>query len=396
MKKTKQEKKQTVSSAKDLQLPIIQSNIQKGNIKPSRSSLTKPKNEQKIMNMKSNLNDIPQIPNIPINKNIPKDIVKTFGSTNISQSTNKTRRTKSGRKKKIFYYKEEVNPNNELIKEEIPRISEEKLSQLKEQRKKRLKQAKIEEEKELKIYSQLIEEFKNNKKNKNFLLEENSKIQKISGEKAQKILEEGGMLDAYKYVLAQLCRHGLPNGNIFEYASYVVKNFEKKWKDKKSKMIKEKIDKYYEEKQKELNNTLETEGEIKKINKSLEHREEYKFIQHLDKSRSKRNIVPRISSPTFQDNFSSFSRNNLNKNFKILKDIKTSQGKEQINIHPLKLNQIGLEKDIGVIKNNFGGDMNLNKQYKNIIKRESISKLGEGEKINNNNIKNLTKTKKKK
>ena len=102
MKKTKQEKKQTVSSAKDLQLPIIQSNIQKGNIKPSRSSLTKPKNEQKIMNMKSNLNDIPQIPNIPINKNIPKDIVKTFGSTNISQSTNKTRRTKSGRKKKIF------------------------------------------------------------------------------------------------------------------------------------------------------------------------------------------------------------------------------------------------------------------------------------------------------
>ena len=40
--------------------------------------------------------------------------------------------------------------------------------------------------------------------------------------------------------------------------------------------------------------------------------------------------------------------------------------------------------------------MNLNKQYKNIIKRESISKLGEGEKINNNNIKNLTKTKKKK
>ena len=110
---------------------------------------------------------------------------------------------------------------------------------MKEQRKKRLKQAKIEEEKELKIYSQLIEEFKNNKKNKNFLLEENSKIQKISGEKAQKILEEGGMLDAYKYVLAQLCRHGLPNGNIFEYASYVVKNFEKKWKDKKSKMIKE-------------------------------------------------------------------------------------------------------------------------------------------------------------
>ena len=146
-------------------------------------------------------------------------------------------------------------------------LQTDKLLQLKEQRKKRIQQNKIEEEKELKIYSQLIEEFKNNKRNKNKIIEESTKIPKISSQKAQKILEEGGMLDAYKYVLSQLCRHGLPNGNIFDFVSHTVKNYEKKWKEKKSKLLKGKIDKYYEEKQKEINNTLEVEGEIKKVNK---------------------------------------------------------------------------------------------------------------------------------
>ena len=108
MKKSKQEKKSNISSAKDLQLPIIQSNIQKGKIKESSSSVSKTKNIQKPINLKSNLESIPQIPNIPLTKNIPKDIIKSFGSTNISQSTNKTRRTKSSRKKKMYYYKEEI------------------------------------------------------------------------------------------------------------------------------------------------------------------------------------------------------------------------------------------------------------------------------------------------
>ena len=395
MKKSKQEKKSNISSAKDLQLPIIQSNIQKGKIKESSSSVSKTKNIQKPINLKSNLESIPQIPNIPLTKNIPKDIIKSFGSTNISQSTNKTRRTKSSRKKKMYYYKEEINPNNDFIKEEIPRISEEKLMQLKEQRKKRLQQAKIEEEKELKIYSQLIEEFKsnkNNKKNKNKIIEESANNPKISGQKAQKILEEGGMLDAYKYVLSQLCRYGLPNGNIFDFASYQVKNFEKKWKEKKSKMLKEKIDKYYEEKQKEINNSLDTEGEIKKVNKSLEHREEYKFIKNLDKSRSKRNIVPRISSPTFPDNFSSYSRN-INKNLKILKETKTT-GKILNNINPIRLSQANVEKENGAIKNDIA-DNDLNRQYNN-NKKDNSRKSRESININNDINKNTTKAKKRK
>ena len=65
---------------------------------------------------------------------------------------------------------------------------------------------------------------------------------------------------------------------------------------KKSKIAKEKIEKYYEEKQKEIEN--ENKNIIKIVNKSLEHRDKLKFIQSLDKSRSKRNIKER----TFKEN----------------------------------------------------------------------------------------------
>jgi hypothetical protein len=396
MKKIKKEKKQqqnNSNSLKDLQLPIIQSNIQKGNIKPSPSNSSMPKTNQKPANIKSNLNDIPQILNLPIAKTISKDRKSIV--TNLSQSTNKTRTKSGNRKKKLYTYKEEINPNpnNEFIKEEVPRISEEKLSQLKEQRRKRLQQAKIEEEKELKIYTQLIENYKNRSKDKNKIQfnEENSKISKISEQKAQKILEEGGMLDAYKYVLSQLCRHGLPNGNIFEYASIVVKNYEKKWKEKKSKMIKEKIDQYYEEKQKEMNNILESEGEIKKVNKSLEHREEYKFIQSLDKSRSKRNIIPRLFSPPVQENFSGFSRN-LNRNFKIKE--KTNQSKYENNIIPLKLKQIGLEENNDIIKKNIAKTA-LSSQY-NKDEEKTINNIKVKDMENTNNDNKISTKKKKK
>ena len=269
MKKPKQNK----NASKETKLPLIQSNLQKGSLKQDSNSKEKLEQKSKQLN-------IPQIPNIPLtNKNIP-DV------------TNKSKSEK--RRKKINYMvKEEENVEPEKTKEEGPRITEEKLAQLKMQRKKRIEKEKKEEEKEIKLYTELIEEYKNsNKKSKkdynSKILESANKTTNISGAKAQKILEDGGMLDAYKYVLAQLCKQGLPTGNIFEYASIVVKNYEKKWKEKKSKIAKEKIEKYYEEKQKEIQN--ENKNEIKVVNKSLEHRDELKFIQSLDKSRSKRNI----------------------------------------------------------------------------------------------------------
>ena len=394
MKKNKKEKKTiNSSSSKDLQLPIIQRNIQNGNLKESNFNTIKSKNIQKPSKKTSNLNNIPQIPQIPLAKSIEKD-GKPFGITNISQSTNKTR-SKSGRKKKIYYYKDEINPKEELIKEDVPRISEEKLSQIREQRKKRLHQAKLDEEKELEIYSKLIEEYKNNinKRNKNLLIEENSKIPIISSQKAQKILEEGGMLDAYKYVLSQLCRYGLPTGNVFDYSSYFIKKYEKKWKEKKSKMLKDKIDKYYEEKQKEINNNLDKEGEIKKVNKSLEHREEYKFIKNLDKSRSKRNIIPRVFTPISHDNLTNFNRN-INKNLRIMKEAKTNLLKDDNIPYSLNLKKINIDKNNEILKKNIINTA-LSDQYKNnkILINNNLKEIENSNIINN---KNSIKPKKKK
>lgn len=68
--------------------------------------------------------------------------------------------------------------------------------------------------------------------------------------KAHKLLKNNGMLDGYKYVLANICKDGLPQGNVFEYAAYLFSGYEKKWKALKSKEVKEKIMKYKEEKQK--------------------------------------------------------------------------------------------------------------------------------------------------
>ena len=82
--------------------------------------------------------------------------------------------------------------------------------------------------------------------------------------------------------------------------------------------MKEKIDKYYEEKQNELESqNLKSKKDSRIVNKSLEHREELKFIQSLDKSRSGRNVVPKIinSSPK-SDRFTYIDKNYMLNSFK--------------------------------------------------------------------------------
>ncbi len=310
MKKSKQTDS---NSIKEVKLPLIQSNT-RGNRKETKGNSYQ-KNDYK---------DIPQIPNIPFTKRIPYN-EKTIDTSNLSP---KSVRDSSIKKNKlnIINNNYELNSQNTEEGTRSPKFSEEQLSKLKLQRKQRLKKQKQEEKKQIQMYEKIIEEYKNNPKSKknlnslNYNDEEDPQIL-ISSKKAQKILENGGMLDAYKYVLAQLCKNGLPKGNIFEYASYVVKNYEKKWKTKKSQMMKDKIDKYYEEKQKEINKTLEADKEIKIVNKSLEHRNELKFIQNLDKSRSGIKIVPLISYniAPLTDRFSYYPKNYTSSNKSIQK-----------------------------------------------------------------------------
>ena len=68
----------------------------------------------------------------------------------------------------------------------------------------------------------------------------------MSRNKAQHILEDGGMIDAYKYLIENLCKNGLPSGSLYEYSSELIKNYEKEWKKKKSKMLNEKIEKHFD------------------------------------------------------------------------------------------------------------------------------------------------------
>ena len=327
MKKSNQKKKDT---SKGVKLPLIQSNNQKPNINENKENSSKGKMFSKPSE-NNNLKEVPQMPNIPTANN----------NSNNKKSLDSTNTSKNKGKSEII---------NNKVNNEKPRISEEKLSQLKEQRKQRLKQEKKEEEKQMKLYEKLVEEYKNNtkerktKKKTDENIEENPKII-ISSQKAQTILEEGGMLDAYKYVLSQLCKIGLPTGNVFDYASIAVKNYEKKWKEKKSQMMKEKIDKYYEEKQKELESqSPETKKDSKIVNKSLEHREELKFIQSLDKSRSGRNVVPKINnSLPKSDRFSYIDKGYMLNSLKNENKVKIENKETENSINSNKLKEINVE-----------------------------------------------------
>ena len=207
MKRANQEQKKTGTS-KGVKLPLILNNSQK--LKENQEGKNSSKKEQK-----KNLSEIPEMPYIPLTRNIPKTY-KSLENTKLSQNSNKSKGKSVTKKRKIKYsIIEDSNTQTGTIPETSPRFTEEKLSQLRERRRQRLKQTKKEELKEMQVYEKLIEEYKNGKikrstkKNKNEINEDTTKMI-ISSKKAQNILEDGGMLEAYKYVLAQLCKNGLP------------------------------------------------------------------------------------------------------------------------------------------------------------------------------------------
>lgn len=206
--------------------------------------------------------------------------------------------------------KEEVKPlppkpeNAQKTKEEI---ENERKQKLKIEREKRLQREKENEKKDKEIFDKILSEAKNNNfKSQSFRsrisnTEEGMPTIKISEKKAQSILEKGGMLDAYKYLITQLCKNGLPTGNLFEYSAYVIQNYEKKWKDKKSKETKEKLEKYWQEKEKSIiakaNSIDEDKKNIAILNRSLEEIQMKRYIKELDRSRSSRRIKePRSTS----------------------------------------------------------------------------------------------------
>jgi hypothetical protein len=248
--------------------------------------------------------------------------IKNNNQKNKSPNPNKTSQSKNTKTNNKNMKDVKSNNNIKVLKTASnindPNAASSKIAETMEKRKKRLEQEKKEEEKDKKIYEQVLKEFQENKartntetnvrkrltspKNKDFDIN-SIKLPKlkISEKRTQTILEEGGMLDAYKYLIVQLCKNGLPTGNLFEYSAFVIRNYEKKWKEKKSKMNKEKIEQYWKEKKEQvenfnadkkkinIKNVKEEENKIKALNKSLEQREINKLIQSMDRSRSSRN-----------------------------------------------------------------------------------------------------------
>ena len=191
-----------------------------------------------------------------------------------NNSNNSKKKSSVSNKNKETKTNTNNNSNNNIITvpKEEKRLTEEQLKKLEETRKARLKKEREIAKEDKKVFEKIFQEAKNNNfrpttiknaRNANNNNEMTTTI-KISEKKAQMILEENGMLDCYKYLITQLCKNGLPEGNLFEYSAYIVKNYEKKWKEKKSQKTKEKIEKYWEEKYKKKQEELATEKDYEK------------------------------------------------------------------------------------------------------------------------------------
>ena len=292
MKKQNTKKSPDKTSSKEVKLPKITQNNQKN----KSPKLSRSPTERKVTNTTQNKKNT-KSPNKSNSKNNVSSNKSANNSVNLKSNNIQVLTSTDGNK------------------------NDQKLQEYMERRKKRIQQEKKAELIDKKIYEEVLNEFKNKKqeekdklsagkKNKNKTKSPSSAINdeinniklpkiRISEKKTQAILEEGGMLDAYKYLVVQLCKNGLPTGNLFEYSAYVIRNYEKKWKEKKSEKNKEKIEEYWKEKKKQAENwekqrTLNSkspkieEVKINALNRSLEEREINKIIKNLDRSRSSR------------------------------------------------------------------------------------------------------------
>ena len=265
------------------------------------------------------------------------------------------------------------------------------------------KKKKKEEERGLKIYEEVLKEIQEKKKlprTKRELTSFNSTVDskmkeinnieapkiRISEKKVHTLLEEGGMFDAYKYLLEQLCKNGLPPGNIFEYAAYLIENYEKKWKEKKYKLTQEKVEKYWKDKKEQIekDQNLKNSEIIKTINRSLEEREINKIIKSLDRSRSSRHY----------QSFAKFDKKNSDKllikfNNKNILSVEQRGGEEKNkNRNENKIVSRNSLKERNSIMTNKSGKED--DKLKSIIKfnNKLISPLRRETKRNNNDKKN--------
>ena len=463
MKKTTINKTKNTSSSKEIKLPLINQNkktinrndknnsssqkqrtsstsqLSKNSSKANNITLNDNKKQDKSKRNSKKINDI--INNVNKSHNINSKITSNnneIGGRNSSPKNNQKIRKGNSLKKltspksaeksnrKRFNTKKDIQLNYQSFNSENnnklpiynsgPRITKEKLKEIQERRRLRLIREKKEFEMEMKNlnennnknYSNNNSNINSNNKQKEkmeFSNKINSPIQ-ISQKKAQSILEEGGMIDAYKYLISHLCKNGMPPGNLYEYCSILIKNYEKEWKKKKYKLLNDKIQKYFEDKKKSfiglnnINNNLQY--------KVLEKREENQFIKKLDHSRStlriirknpimSTNLINKNSNHEMKSNKSSIFEKNKNKfelkkfngeNIILNASKKINPGNDKKVYFNIKLKNAGEDKNEGGKSNNtsFINNTKNNSNSKNNTKSKNASnnKLIKNIKINNN------------
>jgi hypothetical protein len=180
----------------------------------------------------------------------------------------------------------------------MPKMTKEKLNEIKERR-----IARINREKKKLEHNSLI--IMNDIKGENSIIKSGEIVldnilkslntpAKINYINAQKILEESGMIEAYKQLIKNLCQNGMPEGNVYNYCSDFIKNFERVWQKMKFKKLSKKIEEHFKEK-KELYIKNNENNSKNKYFRVLEQREEMQFIKKLDKSRSSLRVIKRIN-----------------------------------------------------------------------------------------------------
>ena len=244
----------------------------------------------------------------------------------------------------------------------MPKMTKEKLNEIKERRIARIKREKRGiENTSMKIMDEIKGQnsiIKSGEIVLNDILSSINTTTKISHKNAQKILEDGGMIEAYKYLIKNLCKNGMPEGNVYDYCSDFIKNFEKVWQRMKFKMLNKKIEEHFREK-KELYIKNNENTSSNKYYKVLEQREEMQFIKKLDKSRSSLHVVKR----------NKYLVPEVKKINEVITNIKTN--KNDIILNSKEENKNNIINNI----NNINMNMKGNKSYD----RRIVSKL----KINN-------------
>ena len=465
MKKTNSTKAKNSSSLNGIKLPLIEQNKKKtinrndgtnlgqnqgytstSQLSKNSSSKNMNKNNtsakktntkgEKLRKSSSAINDI--ITNVNKSHNINTKITsnkKTEEKNKLSQSkdspktkNDKINRPKSkekinklifNKKRNIQIYKDYNALNNDnnynsdnnkpLVINNAPRITKDRLKEIQESRRIRLIREKKQFEKQIKMLNEekalINNRYGNKKEDIRFSSKINSPIE-MSQKKAQSILEEGGMIDAYKFLISHLCKNGMPPGNLYEYCSEIIKNYEKEWKKKKYKMLNEEIQKHFEDKKKDLLSLSNMTPKQKLEYKVLEKREENQFIKKLDKSRSSLRIINKnpisnnINLPNNENKSdiisNSFEKNKKNVLKKIAGDNMILNGNKNLNDKKVYFN-IKLKNTVGISKNdkkNGGGKnnspniVNNNNKMNNIKSTKNNNNNIDVKKINNNIIRN--------